>query len=139
MHEVTNTNLAKLDALTDRHIRKWLKMPPSGTMAVVHSYEDLNIKTLAHIYKESHAISHATSRMKADSIVNRALTSRPSREEQWTRKGSVTVYCEDQFSRAVESPQPKQFHRKEQEKSKTKIKKNINDEVRKCGMNTSSH
>ena len=92
VHEITNSNLTKLDALSDRYLKKWLSMPPSGTMAIVHAKEGLNIKSLSHIYKESHAVSHASSQLKADKMVNAALDCHLVREEQWTRKGSVTTY-----------------------------------------------
>ncbi len=98
VHELTLTNLHKLDALTDRYLKSWLAMPQSGTLAVVHSNEGLGIKSLTHIYKESHAISHATSRLKADNKVNIALD---SRESQWVRKGSITAYSEDHFQQVT--------------------------------------
>ena len=101
VHELTLTNLQKLDALTDRYLKSWLAMPPSGTLAVVHSNEGLGIKSLTHIYKESHAISHATSRLKADHTVNVALDSRVARERLWVRKGSISTYSEDQFQQVT--------------------------------------
>ena len=97
VHELTNTNLNKLDSLSDRYLKKWLHIPPCGTLAAIHSDEGLGIKSLSHLFKESHAVSHATSRLKADSQVNTALDSRVAREREYVRKGSTSTYCEDHF------------------------------------------
>ncbi len=64
----------------------------SGTRAIIHAKEGLNIKSISHLYKETHAISHATSRPKADTQVNVALDTRLEHEIKWTSKNSVTVY-----------------------------------------------
>ena len=66
-------------------------MPQSGTMATVHCKKGLGIKSLSLIYKEAHAISHATSRVKADEIVNKALDCKVERKKAWTRKDSISV------------------------------------------------
>ena len=125
VHEITNSNLAKLDALTDRYLKKWLAMPPSGTMAIIHAREGLNIKTLSHIYKEAHAVSHATSRLKADATVNAALDSRIAREEHWTRKASVTTYSEEHFQQALPDNSHARPTTKQIETVKNRIKSNV--------------
>ena len=61
---------------------------------------------------ETHTISHATSRMKADDTVNTALDSKLQWESNWSRKFSITNYSETQFNLAIEQsesqqPQPK--------------------------------
>ncbi len=45
VHEITKSNLMKLYALSDRHIKMWLSMPPSGTLAIVLAREGLSIKS----------------------------------------------------------------------------------------------
>ncbi len=108
-------------------------MPPSGTLAVIHSHEGLGIKSLSHIYKECHAVSHATSRLKADTAVNTALDSRVAREQKWTRKGSITTYCEEHFQAIpldIDQTPPKQI-----DIVKDKIKRNISEEVKYAWQN----
>ena len=128
VHEITTTNLSKLDAIGDRFIKKWLGMPQSGTMAIAHSKEGLHIKSFSQIYKESHAISHATSRVKADSVVNIALDQKVQREQSWTRKSSISVYCEDHYTNVISSVPQSESQVKHLENVKTKVKNNIADE-----------
>ncbi len=100
-------------------------MPPSGTCAIIHAKEGLNIKSISHLYKETNAISHATSRLKADTQVNVALDTRLVHEIKWTRKNSVTVYSESQLHQAIDSAPDDQQSVMQVKKT---IKKNINDE-----------
>ena len=125
VHEITNSNIAKLDALTDRYLKKWLVMPPSGTMAIVHANEGLYIKTLSHIYKEAHAVSHATSWLKADVKVNAALDSRIVRVEHWIRKASVTTFSEEHFQQALPGNSHTRPTTRQIETVKNTIKPNI--------------
>ncbi len=82
VHKLTNTNLTKLDALSDRFVKGWLHMPESGIMAIVHTNERLGVKTLSYLYREGHAVRHATARIKADNQVYAALDSRVTRESK---------------------------------------------------------
>ena len=129
VHDITRTNLDRLDAMCDRYIKKWLKMPPSGTLAIIHCQEGLNIHRLSHIYEEAHAVSHASSRMKGDSKVNQALDSRLERESQWSRKGSVTLLSENHYLQATSTIPSEDHTGKYQEKVKNKIKDSVNNEV----------
>jgi hypothetical protein len=85
--------------------------------------------SVSHIYKETHAVSHASSRMKADDTVNAALESRLLREQEWTRKASTTADCEQQFMVATAHEPPAHASPKQQETIKSKIKKNISGEI----------
>ncbi len=100
-------------------------MPPSVTSAIIHAKEGLNIKSISHLYKETHAISHATSRLKADTQVNVVLDTRLEYEIRWTCKNSVTVYSESQFHQAIDSAADDQQSIMQVRKT---ITKNINDE-----------
>ncbi len=66
-------------------------MPPSGTHAIIHTKEGLNIKSISHLYKETHTISQGTLRLKADTQVNVAHDTRLEHEIKWTPKNSVSV------------------------------------------------
>ena len=98
VHEISQSNVTKLDSLYDRYIRKWLSMSTSGAAAT----EGLDIKYITHLYKETHAVSHTSSHIKADKAVNTALDTRVARETQWSRKGSISVYSEKKFQNASE-------------------------------------
>ena len=128
VHEISATNLSKLDALGDRFIKKWLHIPPSGTLAIVHTQEGLNIKSLSHIYKEAHAVSHTNSRLKADRAVNVALESRVAREASWTRKGSITSYSENHYQKANTAVHMTDQSLQQLTSVKRKVKQNISDE-----------
>ena len=78
-------------------------MPRSATTAFLHMDVGLNIKSIKHLYKECHAFSHTTSRLKADSNVNVALDNKLHRESAWSRKGSIIVYSENCIKRIGKS------------------------------------
>ncbi len=110
VHELTNTNLTKMDAHNDRYVKGWLHMPQSDTLAIIHTNEGLGIKTLSHLYREAHAVSHATSRIKADDQVNAVLDSSHACESKWTRKGSIPSYSEVLFQACITSTPPEPSH-----------------------------
>ncbi len=58
-HELLNTNMSTLDALSDSYIKKWLHIPQSDTLAIIQAKEGLNITCLSHLYREVHIISYA--------------------------------------------------------------------------------
>ena len=101
--------------------------------AILHAKERLNIKSLSHIYKEAHALSHAVSRLKADSTVNAALDSKVSREKNWARKQSIAVYSETQLNVASQEVSNTEHNRVQ--KIKNKIKSNISDEFHQSWIN----
>ena len=70
VHDMTKTQLAKLYALADRFLKKWLHVPKSGTLAPFHSPKMLNITTLTRLFNETRSIAYANSRLNADSTVN---------------------------------------------------------------------
>ena len=61
----------------------------------------LDIKKISTLYKETHAISHSSTRLKGDACVNLALDNRLARESQLVRKQSVTVQSERIFKTAL--------------------------------------
>ena len=133
VHELTTSNLNKLDNLGDSYVKKWLKMPKSATRCVLHAKEGLNIKPLSHVYREAHAIAHASSRLKADETVNAALESKITREKTWSRKGSTSVYSENQLESAIANPDCSQTN--QLDKIKNRIKENINIEFQQRWIN----
>ncbi len=100
---MTKTNIVKLDALSDKYIKKWQSMPPSGTLDVLHVREGLNIKSL-----HTSITNYMQSPMLPPNsrTVNVALSSHVASEEKWTSKGSATSYSEDHFSQVVQEILP---------------------------------
>ena len=107
-------------------IKKWAHIPRCGTLAIVHSEHGLNIKSLFHLYKESHAIAHTSSRLKADATVNSALDSKIARESNWTHKKSTSVESEDMFNKAITNISPSKITISS---TKSAVKKSINEEI----------
>ena len=48
--------------------------------------EGLNVRSISELYRETHTVSHARTRLKDDSIVNSVINSTLERESQYTRK-----------------------------------------------------
>ena len=103
-------------------------------MAIIHTQEGLNIKSLSHIYKESHVVSHATSRLKADSQVNAALDSKVTRERGYTRKGSISTASEDCFQNSAHDI-PDEPNKTYIETVKKRVKQNIEQEINSTWIN----
>ena len=121
IHDITKTHLKKLDTLTDKFLKSWAGLPRCATNSILHLQHTLHIKTIQHLYQETHAISHVSSRLKADEAIDNKLI----REQKWKRKESVTVTSEEAFKNInieesngdTESSHLKQY--------KQKIKKNL--------------
>lgn len=80
------------------------------------------------MYKECHALSHTTSRLKADSNVNVALDNKLHRESAWSRKGSITVYSENVFNESANHVEKSENAIKYLDSVKKKVKNNIKQE-----------
>ncbi len=91
VHDIMNTNLKVLDNMVDKQLKSWLHIPPSGTRAILHCKEGLNIKSISHLYRECHGISHTSSRLKADSTVNIALDQDLTTKETGLEKGPLLL------------------------------------------------
>ena len=87
VHELTDSQLEKLDHVHTNIVKSFLGMQPRGpTPAIIHSSYGLGIPKLSDIYVESHSLAYAGCMMKADDRVLHAIQSKFSRESQWTRK-----------------------------------------------------
>ena len=103
VHNLTSTSLMKLDRLTDKYVKMWCGIPPSATNAILHMPEGLNVRSISELYRETHTVSHARTRLKGDSIVNSVINSTLERESQYTRKKSTTIEAEATFTAAIHS------------------------------------
>ena len=101
IHDITVTDLKKLDAITHRFMKSWSGVPSSGTNLIFHMQQGLEITSISDLYEESHCINHVAMRLKGDPIVNSAMNNAIERESQFTRKGSVVVRAEEVFEAAI--------------------------------------
>ena len=65
--------------------------------------EGLNVRSISELYRETHTVSHARTRLKGDLIVNSVINSTLERESQYTRKKSTTIEAEATFTAAIHS------------------------------------
>ena len=87
VHELTDTQLDKLDHMHTNTIKAFLGLPPRGpTPAIIHSPDGLGFPRISDLYLESHTLAYARCEVKADDRVVHALKSKLNRESQWTRK-----------------------------------------------------
>ena len=92
VHELSSTNLDKIEALCHRYAKSWLGLPKCATPGVLHRPVFLDIPSVRSLYLQCHATAHASSRIKADETVNTALTSKFNREKSWTSKFSTAIF-----------------------------------------------
>ena len=89
IHEITKTDLIKLDNLTHKYLKKWAGVPRCATNSIFHLQMALNIPSISQIYTESHVMTYVDAKMKADSTVNHVLDQKLNRERNMTRKSSI--------------------------------------------------
>ena len=82
-------------------MKKWAGLPKCATNTILHLNTALDIKKISTLYKEVHATSHCSTRLKGDMGVNLAIDNRLARESQLIRKQSITVQSEQIYQRAL--------------------------------------
>ena len=87
--------------MADQYLKKWAGLPRCATTAIIHLNTALNIKKISTLYKEAHATTHSSTRLKGDTLVNLVIDNRLDRETQFTRKKSVTVQSECIYKTAL--------------------------------------
>ena len=100
VHDLPITHLKKLDAVADKYLKNWAGLPRCATTAILHFNTALDIKNISTLYKETHAVTHASTRLSGDSRVNLIIDNKLVRESEYTRKQSVTVQSESKFKTA---------------------------------------
>ena len=97
VHDLNKTSLKSLDTLCDKYTKKWAGLPKSGTNIIIHCSHTMNIPSISHLYKEAHALTHASTRLKGDRKVNNIIDIKIAREGEWTRKTSSVCTSEALF------------------------------------------
>ena len=101
VHDITKTDLKKLDNLCHKYMKKWAGLPPCATNSIFHLRSALDIPSVTSVYNEAHFTTHVDVRLKSDGIVNHALDSRIERESQYTRKQSITFSAEETYQQSL--------------------------------------
>ena len=101
VHDITYSDLIKLDAITHKYLKKWAGIPRCGTNLIFHMKDGLQIKSIKSLYEEAHALNHAAIRIKGDETVNLALDNRLAREAQFVRKKSIAVKSQNAYDKAL--------------------------------------
>jgi len=101
IHTLSKTDLINLDALCHKYIKQWCNISHPGNTDIIHIDKFLNIPSIQELYDQCQISAYISSRIKGDNIVNAALDSRLSHEQQWTRKHSTTVACDKAFNSAL--------------------------------------
>ena len=95
VNELSESHLKSLDALTNRYLKRWSGLPKPATLAFLHMPEFLNIPTISDLYLQCHTLTYVKSRSRSDPKVNICLDSALEREQEWSRKKSTIVKCDD--------------------------------------------
>ena len=91
VHDLPMTYLKKLDTFSDKFIKKWAGLPRCATNTIIHLPTAMNIQKISTLYTETHAVTHCSTRLKGDKLVNLILDNRIARESKLQRKKSITV------------------------------------------------
>ena len=120
--------MKSLDTLCDKYAKKWAGVPRSGTNIILHCPQTLNIPTITQLYRESHATTHSSTRLKGDTTVNDVLDVKLAREGQWTQKKSTAVYSESLFQQASSESSQHLSPKTKLNTIKSKVKKFIKED-----------
>ena len=101
VHDLPVTYLKKLDTSTDQFLKKWAGLPRCATNAILHLCTALNIKKISTLYTETHTVTHCSTRLKGDQLVNLIMDNKIERESKLQRKKSITVTAENIYQSAV--------------------------------------
>jgi hypothetical protein len=56
IHDLTKTDLGKLDALANRYLKSWLGMPQGDYFLPMYSGLGMDVKSVYHLYRESQSL-----------------------------------------------------------------------------------
>ena len=102
MHDLTQTNLTKLDSLSHKFIKRWAGIPPCGTNVIFHSSKTLDIPSITDLHTLCHTLNITNIRQKGDIVVNSAIDNAIERESSYTRKQSITVISDKNYTCTVQ-------------------------------------
>jgi hypothetical protein len=91
IHDLTKTDLRKLDALANRYLKSWLSMPLSGSFLSVHSGLGMDVKSVSHLYQESRFLDIVGALIRGDHTVQITVQAKVQLEHRWTIKFAIFV------------------------------------------------
>ena len=101
VHDITVTDLKKLDAISHKFMKQWSGVPVCGTNLVFHMQQGLGIPSISELYEVSHCVNHTAMRLKGDPVVNAAMDNAIERESKYVRKGSAVVRAQEVHDTAM--------------------------------------
>jgi hypothetical protein len=106
IHNLTKTDLGKLDALANRYLKYWLGMPQEGCFLPVHSGLGMDVKSVSHLYKESRSLDIVKALIQGDHTVQTTAQAKVQREQKWTRKSAISVRAAEIAGTILSSTEP---------------------------------
>jgi len=106
IHDLTKSDLKKLDGLTHRYLKSWLGMPQSGSFLPVHSGLGMDVKSVSHLYKESRSLDIVRALVRGDNTVQTTVQAKVQREQKWTRKSAISVRAAEIAGTILSSKEP---------------------------------
>ena len=106
IHDLTNSDLSKLDALTHRFLKSWLGMPQSASFLPVHSGCGMDVKSISHLYKESRTLDMVKALIRGDNTVQTTVQAKVQREGRWKRKSAISVHAAEIAGSILSSSDP---------------------------------
>jgi hypothetical protein len=106
IHDPTKTDLGKLDALTNRYLKSWLRMPQGGCFLPMHSGLGIDVKSVSHPYKESQSLDIVRALIRGDHTVQTTVEAKIQREQRWTRKSTISVCAAEIAGTILSSTEP---------------------------------
>jgi hypothetical protein len=106
IHDLTKTDLGKLNALAYRYLKSWVGMPQGGSFLPVHSGLGIDVKSVSHLYKESRSLDIARALIRGDQTVQTTVQAKVQREQKWTRKSAISVNAAKIAGNILSSTEP---------------------------------
>jgi hypothetical protein len=105
IHDLTKTDLKKLDDLTHIYLKSWLGMPQSSFLPV-HSGLVMNVKSVSQFYKESRSLDIVMALVRGDNTVQTTVRAKVQREQECTRKYAISVCAAEIVETVLSSKEP---------------------------------
>jgi hypothetical protein len=91
IHDLTKTDLGKLDALSNRYLKSWLGMTQGGSFLPVHFGLGMDVKSVSHLYKESQSLDIVRALIRGDHTIQTTVQAKFQHEQKRTRKSAISV------------------------------------------------
>jgi hypothetical protein len=82
IHDLTKTDLGKLDALANMYLKSWQGMPQGGSFLPVHFGLGMDVKSVSHLYKESRSLDIVRALLRRDHTVQTTVQTKVQREQK---------------------------------------------------------